>query len=73
MYCFKPLGTNHISKRSDIISAYTGKLTSKYRLRTAYKTDERVRLTEEIISGMQVIKMYAWEKPFAKMVEIARK
>ncbi|XP_051158203.1 ATP-binding cassette sub-family C member 4-like [Leptopilina boulardi] len=55
------------------IQSYTGKLSSIYRLQTAIKTDERVRLMDEIISGVQVIKMYAWEKPFCALVEIARK
>ncbi|XP_043486928.1 ATP-binding cassette sub-family C member 4-like isoform X2 [Polistes fuscatus] len=55
------------------IQSYTGKLSSKFRLQTAIKTDERVRLMDEIISGVQVIKMYAWEKPFCALVELARK
>jgi len=52
--------------------AYTGKLSSKFHLQTV-KMDERVRLMDEIISGVQVIKMYAWEKSFCAMVELTRK
>ncbi|RZB40188.1 ABC tran and/or MMR HSR1 domain containing protein, partial [Asbolus verrucosus] len=55
------------------VQFYMGKLTSFYRFRTAVKTDQRIRLMNEIISGIQVIKMYTWEKPFSKLVELARK
>uniref|UniRef100_A0A182QTP7 Uncharacterized protein n=1 Tax=Anopheles farauti TaxID=69004 RepID=A0A182QTP7_9DIPT len=54
------------------IQSYTGTLTSRYRLRTALKTDERIRLMDEIIAGIAVIKMYAWERPFAKLISQAR-
>ena len=49
-----------------------GRQTSKYRRQIAVRTDFRVRLMNEIISGIQVIKMYAWEKPFEKLVKMAR-
>ncbi|KAJ3634109.1 hypothetical protein MTP99_011017 [Tenebrio molitor] len=55
------------------LQMYLGKRTAFYRRRTAVKTDQRVRLMNEIITGIQVIKMYTWEKPFAKLVELARK
>lgn len=56
-----------------IFIGYTGKLSSIFRLQTALRTDERVRFMDEIISGVQVIKMYAWEIPFAKLITHARR
>lgn len=53
--------------------AYIGKKISTFRAKTAIRSDERIRLMNEIIQGIQVIKMYAWEKPFGKLVTSARK
>nr|CAD7424074.1 unnamed protein product [Timema monikensis] len=55
------------------LQSYTGKLTAVFRRKTAQRTDERIRLMDEIISGIRVIKMYAWEKPFADLIRMARK
>lgn len=52
---------------------YLSRLTSKLRLQTALRTDQRVRMMNEIISGIQVIKMYTWEKPFGKVIEQLRR
>ncbi|XP_068086381.1 ATP-binding cassette subfamily C member 4-like [Anabrus simplex] len=55
------------------LQAYAGKLSAIFRRKTAFKTDERIRLMDEILSGIQVIKMYAWEKPFTKLLILARR
>lgn len=50
-----------------------GKLSVKFRNQTAVRTDERIRFMDEIISGVHVIKLYAWEKPFTQLITLARK
>ncbi|XP_055536676.1 ATP-binding cassette subfamily C member 4-like isoform X2 [Wyeomyia smithii] len=53
--------------------AWLGKAAAKFRLRTALASDERVKFMNEIIQGIQVIKMYVWEKPFELVVQKLRR
>lgn len=46
---------------------------SRLRMTVARKTDIRVGIMNEIIQGIQVIKMYAWELPFQRVVAEARR
>ncbi|XP_036327746.1 multidrug resistance-associated protein 4-like isoform X1 [Rhagoletis pomonella] len=49
------------------------KLSSKLRMKIAERTDARVGIMNELVQGIQVIKMYAWEKPFQAVVGEARR
>ncbi|XP_016893938.1 multidrug resistance-associated protein 4-like isoform X2 [Cynoglossus semilaevis] len=50
-----------------------GKLFAKFRSSAAFLTDIRMRTMNEVVSGIRIIKMYAWEKPFAAMVSDIRR
>uniref|UniRef100_A0A803WEM7 Multidrug resistance-associated protein 4 n=1 Tax=Ficedula albicollis TaxID=59894 RepID=A0A803WEM7_FICAL len=50
-----------------------GRLFSSLRSKTAALTDVRIRTMNEVISGMKIIKMYAWEKSFAELVNGLRR
>lgn len=44
-----------------------------FRSKTATLTDSRIRTMNEVVSGIRIIKMYAWEKPFASLVADIRR
>ncbi|KAK3795777.1 hypothetical protein RRG08_031858 [Elysia crispata] len=50
-----------------------GKLFSRNRRKAAVHTDKRVKVMNEIISGIRIIKLYCWEKPFGRLVENLRR
>uniref|UniRef100_A0A3P8TKI0 Multidrug resistance-associated protein 4 n=1 Tax=Amphiprion percula TaxID=161767 RepID=A0A3P8TKI0_AMPPE len=58
------------------LQTWFGKLFSQYgtfNLLTVL-TDSRIRIMNEVVSGIRIIKMYAWEKPFSALVaEVRRK
>ena len=57
----------------NLVLGCIGKFVPKMTLQAAYKTDKRLRLMNEIVGGVEVIKMYAWEKQFSHLVDEARK
>lgn len=56
-----------------LIAVANAKWTAFYRIKIVKRTDERVRMMDEIVLGIQVIKYYAWEKPFQAFIDHARK
>lgn len=54
-------------------SVAMSKMTATYRYRVVKQTDARIRILNEIIQGIQTIKMYAWEEPFKKIIGKIRK
>ncbi|KAB0792826.1 hypothetical protein PPYR_14785 [Photinus pyralis] len=50
-----------------------GTISKRLRSKILKKTDERVRVTKEIIYGIQVIKMYKWEGYFSNLVSECRR
>ncbi|XP_046581519.1 ATP-binding cassette sub-family C member 4-like isoform X2 [Haliotis rubra] len=50
----------------------SGKLFGVLRMKTAAWGDERINAMTEIVSGMRVIKMYCWEKPFGQIINTLR-
>ncbi|KAA0190834.1 hypothetical protein HAZT_HAZT002815 [Hyalella azteca] len=59
--------------RSLTSPGYMGNVFSRLRQRTAQHTDERVRIMNEIVNAIKVVKMFAWEPPFMTLVSDARK
>ena len=54
-------------------AAWLSRQFFQLRGKTAKRTDERISLMNEIINGIKVIKMYAWESSFAKLIEKTRR
>lgn len=54
------------------ILGFLANLGGNIRLKIANKSDNRISTMNEIISGIQVIKMHAWEVPFEKVVKKIR-
>ncbi|KAH8290983.1 hypothetical protein KR054_007655 [Drosophila jambulina] len=55
------------------LQAWAAKAAAHFRSESAKHRDERVKLMNEIITAIQVIKMYAWEKSFGRLIAAVRK
>ncbi|KAL5288615.1 ABCC4.2 family protein [Megaselia abdita] len=54
------------------LQIWCGKMTTHHFNATEDICDKRIKLMNEVIQGIQVIKMYAWEKSFAKIISKLR-
>ena len=54
------------------INIYGGKFGRKIQLRQMKAKDERILLMNEVLQGMKVLKLYAWEKPFMRKIKESR-
>nr|XP_023024510.1 probable multidrug resistance-associated protein lethal(2)03659 [Leptinotarsa decemlineata] len=55
------------------VQVLIGKWINKLRLETGEKTDERLQVTQETLSTIRIIKMYAWESFFQDKINAARR
>lgn len=55
------------------LQAWAAKAAAQFRTRSSKQRDKRVKLMNEIITAIQVIKMYAWEQSFARLIAAVRK
>eukprot|EP00123_Amoebidium_parasiticum_P016908 comp23635_c0_seq1/m.40294 comp23635_c0_seq1/g.40294 ORF comp23635_c0_seq1/g.40294 comp23635_c0_seq1/m.40294 type:complete len:1411 (-) comp23635_c0_seq1:61-4293(-) len=54
------------------MQGYAGKFFGVLRRKATNLTDERVKKMNEVITGMRVMKMYAWEDAFLKLIASIR-
>ena len=54
------------------INIYGGKIGRKIQMRQMSAKDGRILLMNEILQGMRVLKLYAWEKPFMGKINDSR-
>ena len=55
------------------MTAWLGQTFSSLRSQAAQSTDDRISKMSEILSAMRIIKMYAWEEPFMRAIQLDRK
>lgn len=51
---------------------WASKRLAYYRKLTSTTSDERVKLTQEVLNGIKILKVYSWQKPFMAMINAIR-
>ena len=51
---------------------FTGTQFKRLRTAMAQATDRRVKIMNEMVAGARVVKLFAWEKSFAKVINAVR-
>lgn len=54
------------------MNAYTSNLTKRLQVKKLEHTDARVKMINELLNGIKVIKLYAWEIPFNNLITKCR-
>ena len=49
-----------------------GKIVAKVRQKVVARTDARVKLISEVVTGIKAIKLYAWEEPYVDRIRSLR-
>lgn len=50
-----------------------GNMLTKMRLKVGKNSDQRLQVTQEVLSAIKIIKMYTWEKFFNSKIAESRK
>lgn len=77
VYCYLVLGVWSLLGNFLILSYYpimamVGRKTSSLRVTAVRFTDRRIRLMNQVLGSMKLIKMYAWEKAFSSKIKNIR-
>ncbi|XP_076646648.1 putative multidrug resistance-associated protein lethal(2)03659 isoform X1 [Halictus rubicundus] len=77
-FIFREIGYGALTGMSVVVLSiplqlYLGRKVLRLTDGSARKTDYRLRLMNQIIAGVEVIKMYVWEIPYSLLVETARR
>lgn len=67
------IGVTFLLLKTVPVQTYLGHYRSSLRKKVAWRTDKRIGIMNEIVQGIQVIKMYTWEIPFQAVVAEARR